>query len=90
MTIQIRPLETRDREWVARLLATQWGSAQIVTRGRVYSADRLPGFIAWEDDSRMGLVTFNIDGNECEITSLNSMRDVFSQGGYHANQNKHS
>ncbi len=75
MTIQIRPLEPHDREWVARFIANQWGSAQIVTRGRVHSADHLPGLIAWEGGSRVGLVTYLVDGNECELTSLNTIRD---------------
>ncbi len=80
MTIQIRPLETRDREWVARFIASQWGSAQIVTRGRVHSADLWLGFIAWEDGSRLGLVTYNVDGNECELTSLNTTREGIGIG----------
>ncbi len=75
MTIQIHPIEPRDREWVARFVSSQWGSARIVTRGRVHSADRLPGFIAWEDGSRVGLVTYLADGNECELVSLNTMRN---------------
>lgn len=80
MTIQIHPLQARDREWVARFIARHWGSAQIVTRGRVYNADSLPGFVAWEDGSRLGLVTYNLDGNDCEITSLNSIRESVGVG----------
>jgi ribosomal protein S18 acetylase RimI-like enzyme len=80
MTIQIRLLEARDREWVARFLAGQWGSAQIVTRGRVHSADSLPGFIAWQDGSRLGLVLYNVDGNECEIISLNTIKESIGIG----------
>lgn len=41
---------------------------------------QLRGFIAWEDGSRLGLVTYNVDGNECEITSLNTMRESIGIG----------
>ncbi len=80
MAVQIRPVQARDREWVARFLASQWGSAQIVTRGRIHSADALAGFVAWQDGSRIGVVTYNIDGNECEITSLNTMKESVGIG----------
>lgn len=80
MRLEIRPVETRDREWVARFIASQWGAAHLVTRGRVHSGDTLPGFLAWEDGSRLGLVTYRIDGNECEIISLNTIRENLGIG----------
>ena len=70
---EIRPLSKGDRAWVAALLGKYYGSARIVTRGKVYQADELPGFAAVQDDKPVGLVTYRIEGNECEITSLNSL-----------------
>jgi ribosomal protein S18 acetylase RimI-like enzyme len=71
--IVLRRLEAKDRDWVKDLLHERWGSSLIVTRGRVHEADKLPGFIAEDQGDPLGLVTYRIDGNECEIVSLDSL-----------------
>ena len=70
---EIRPLDKDDRAWVVPLLEEQWGSVTQVRRGRAYRADELPGFAAIQDDKPAGLITYNINGEQCEITSLNSL-----------------
>ena len=72
-TFEIRPLIKDDRAWVAPLLEEQWGSVTQVTRCRAYRADELPGFAAIQDGKPAGLITYNINGEQCEITSLNSL-----------------
>lgn len=70
----IRPLTTHDRFWVLQFISEQWGSNIIVSRGTFYTADALPGFIAIEQGERVGLITYHIQGNECEVISLDSTR----------------
>lgn len=70
----IRPRSDGDQDWIAGLLSEHWGSTEIVTRGAVHKADSLPAFIAEFKGDRSGLVTYRIDGDECEIVSLNSLR----------------
>ena len=70
---EIRPLNKQDRNWVAILQGEWWGSAVVVTRGRVYQADELPGFVAIQDNKPVGLVTYHFEGKECEVISLNSL-----------------
>jgi len=70
---QIRPLNKDDRTWVASLLAEWWAGPKIVTRGKVHQADKLPGFIAWQKGEPAGLITYRINGNECEIITMNSL-----------------
>jgi N-acetylglutamate synthase-like GNAT family acetyltransferase len=72
-SFQIRPVNEDDHDWVVSLLKEHWGSAKIVTRGKVYQADILPGFVALLGDKRIGLVTYRIENKECEIISLNSL-----------------
>jgi len=72
-SFQVRPLNKGDRDWVASLLNEQWGSTRMVTRGRVHQVDELPGFVAMEDYKPVGLVTYRIEGDQCEITTLNSL-----------------
>ena len=75
MTYQIIPFTVEYKTWAAALLAEHWGSARIVTRGRLHQADELPGFIAVEKGEPVGLVTYSIKGNNCEITSMNSLAE---------------
>jgi len=70
---QIRPLNEGNRDRTARFLEEHWHSTRIVTRGRIHYADELPGFIAVQEDKPVGLVTYRIDGDECEIVSMNSL-----------------
>lgn len=72
-SFQVRPLNKDDHSWVVGLLNENWGSTRMVTRGRVHHADEFPGFAAVEDDRPVGLVTYRIEGDQCEITTLNSL-----------------
>lgn len=70
---QIRPLETEDRDSVKELLKEWWASPKIVTRGKVHHADELPGFIAIHDAKPVGLITYKIIRDQCEIVTMNSL-----------------
>jgi DNA-3-methyladenine glycosylase I len=66
-------VEREDRNWMAQFLDEHWGSTRIVSRGQVYLAHLLPGFIALNGDERVGLATYNIDGAACELVTYNSV-----------------
>ena len=77
----IRPTTPEDHAWVCSWLEQHWGAAQIVSRGKLHQADRLPAFCAiWQADAvgcseagqPVGLITYTIVGGECEIVSLDS------------------
>jgi ribosomal protein S18 acetylase RimI-like enzyme len=75
----IRALADADRPWANALLETHWGSTRIVSRGVVHDLADYPGFVAVQDDERIGLLTYHITrhetGDQCEITSLDSLRE---------------
>lgn len=79
-SVQVRPTENADRAWVTGLLEERWHSPTIVTRGRVHQADRLPGFTAEVDGQPVGLVTYHIAGDECEVVSLDSLHEGIGVG----------
>ncbi len=60
------------------LLREEWGSLEMVSRGRIFNIGGLPGFIALYQGELVGAVTFEIakrgNHSECEITSLNSFK----------------
>jgi GNAT superfamily N-acetyltransferase len=78
--IRIRPVQDDDRNWVAGLLEEHWHSTRVVSRGQVYEADRLPGFIAEVGGEPVGLLTYRIDGKQCELISMNSLREGIGIG----------
>jgi GNAT superfamily N-acetyltransferase len=75
MRVDIRPLETADRAWVDELMCERWGAPTVVSRGRLHRPSELPGFLAREGAEPVGLVTYAIDGDSCEIVTIDSLHE---------------
>jgi GNAT superfamily N-acetyltransferase len=71
--IIIHPLNSNDLEWVSQFMLEHWGSNKVVSRGVVYYPQDLPGFVALYESEKVGLVTYNITGANCEIVTINSI-----------------
>lgn len=69
---EIVRLDEKDREKVNRILINEWEATDIIIRGKVIDGTKLDGFIALRNNEIIGLVTYMIEENECEICSLNS------------------
>ncbi len=54
-------------------MAKLWGDDLIVVHGTSYQPSALPGFIAYRGGEWVGLVTYHVQGAECEIITLNSL-----------------
>jgi GNAT superfamily N-acetyltransferase len=81
----IRPLVPADRNWVAHFLDEHWHSTKIVSRGVAYYAHLLPGLVAEmhnapEDAPPAGLITYHIDGKNCQIITVNSLQKGIGVG----------
>lgn len=72
-SFSIRPITPADRSWIRAIMIEHWGAIEIVSHGRIYSSDQLPGFIAHSRGSPIGLITYQITGEQCEIITLDSM-----------------
>jgi N-acetylglutamate synthase-like GNAT family acetyltransferase len=72
MSLEIRRLTEGDRSWVQPRIDELWGAPGVVSRGRIYEPARLPGFVAVEEGDAVGLVTYAIEDERCEIVTLNS------------------
>jgi GNAT superfamily N-acetyltransferase len=75
MSVEIRQLGDEERDWARALLTEHWSSPIVVSRGRLHHADRLPGLVAAIDGGRCGLLTYRLDGDQCEIVTLNSLAE---------------
>jgi len=74
MEIQIRKINSSDKEWVRDLFISNWGGDFIVSRGKIHKSDNLEGFIAQENSDKVGLVTVNVENNEMEIVTIDSLK----------------
>jgi ribosomal protein S18 acetylase RimI-like enzyme len=70
--LSIRLLNADDKDWVAQYIREQWGADIAVAHGTVYYPRDLPGFIALQGEERVGLVTYQIAGDSCEIVTIDS------------------
>jgi len=72
---QIRPVNNDDKKWVVNLMQEWWAGPEIVTHGKPHRADKLPGFIAVHQGKRAGLITYCLEGQDCEIVTMNSLAE---------------
>lgn len=78
--LHIKPLAESDRPWAHQVLIDSWGSILVVTRGILRDLSDAAGFVAWYGGERVGLITYRLDGDECEITTLDSQREGIGAG----------
>ena len=72
MNVSLRPTGPQDRGRVRELIVERWGSEIAVAHGVVYRPANLPGFIASDGDRVVGLVTYHVDGDACEIVTIDA------------------
>jgi N-acetylglutamate synthase-like GNAT family acetyltransferase len=71
----IRRLTRDDLPQLRQFWVKHWGSEEMVTRGNVYRPEQLEGFVIENGTEWIGLLTFFLKDNECEVTSLDSLRE---------------
>lgn len=64
-----------DAEDIRALLGRRWGSERIVTRARSHDATELPGWVVRENGRLVGLLTLSIEGDDCEIVTIDAIED---------------
>jgi GNAT superfamily N-acetyltransferase len=69
---KISEIEGDDEILVTNFITDSWGSSISVSKGKVHNTARLPGFICRKNDKIIGLITYNIENNECEIVTLDT------------------
>jgi GNAT superfamily N-acetyltransferase len=74
--MEVRALRDGERAWAAERLIGRWGDVRVVSRGRLRDAARLPALVAVRGAELCGLATYAIEGDECELVTL----DAFAQG----------
>ncbi|HLJ68609.1 MAG TPA: GNAT family N-acetyltransferase [Chloroflexota bacterium] len=70
--ITVRPIEATDRDWVVRFLQQHWGSDRVAAHGELFYPADHPGFVAVQQGNAVGLVTYVLVADACEITLIDS------------------
>ena len=69
--IQIQEFEKDNR--INQFFEKNWGNNFIVSNGKIFYGNELPGYMALKENEIIGLLTYHIENNSCEIVSLNSL-----------------
>ena len=80
LQVRLRPLTREDRSMVTSFIQDQWGSNRVVSKGRMFDPSELEGFAAVADEKVVGLVTFRVERDECEVVTLNSLSEGTGTG----------
>jgi ribosomal protein S18 acetylase RimI-like enzyme len=70
----IRPVNDADREWVDRFVRDYWGGPTIISDKHEHRPAELDGFLAMDHNERAGLITLFVEGDGCEVVTLNNLR----------------
>ena len=71
----IRRLTFDDLQRLHQFWVERWGGEEMITRGNIYRPEQLDGFVVDDGKEWIGLLTFFVKDNECEVTSLDSLRE---------------
>lgn len=75
MTSSIRRLTPADYPRLRQFLVEHWGGEEVISRGIIYRPQQLEGFVLEDENEWVGIITFFIKEDECEVTSLDSLRE---------------
>lgn len=73
LPLEIVPVTPGDAEDVRTLIETHWGTPEVIARGERKQPHKLPGFWVLESSRRVGLATYDIRGDACEIVTINNV-----------------
>ena len=73
--MQFQRLTQEDLRRLRQFWKDRWGVGFVVAHGVVYYPDSLDGFVAFDGEEWVGLITYLFSGQDCEIVSIDSTRE---------------
>ncbi|WP_433770591.1 GNAT family N-acetyltransferase [Bacillus wiedmannii] len=73
--VHIQKITPAMKETIRIFMCENWGSSWMVSRGKRHQLEELSGFVAISNDRIIGIITYEIIGNKCEIVSLDSFEE---------------
>ena len=73
--IEVRPLTEEDRPWADEIETDSWGEPVVARLGELVDPTGLPGFIAFLNGKRTGLLSYAVRGDQCEVVTIRSLHE---------------
>lgn len=73
--MEIKKIQLENRQQINCFISSHWFSTNMVVRGEIVDMTKMDGYAAYENDKIIGLATYRIYDNECEIMSLDSLNE---------------
>jgi N-acetylglutamate synthase-like GNAT family acetyltransferase len=80
VSMRVTELSDDDRLWVKERTELLFGGDFVVSRSEVHDPHKLPGFIAAEGGERVGLITYCVVGEVCEIVTIDALCQFMGVG----------
>jgi GNAT superfamily N-acetyltransferase len=74
-SLDIKGISSENRQQINDFIKSQWFSTDMAVKGELVDMTNIDGFAAYEYGEIIGLVTYRIIDSECEIMSLDSLRE---------------
>ena len=71
----IKTISSENRKEINDFIMSHWFSTVMVVRGELVDMTILDGFVMYEGEKIIGLITYKIKASECEIMSLDSLME---------------
>lgn len=71
----IHPIDAETRPLVTAFLTNYWSGTFMLIRGEVIDITTVDGYALVESDALVGVITYIVRGDACEIVSLNSVTE---------------
>ena len=75
MASELRRLTTDDLPRLRQFWNEQWSGEFVVTRGMIHRPENVEGFVVDDLGDWAGLITYKVTDNECEVISLDGLRE---------------
>jgi ribosomal protein S18 acetylase RimI-like enzyme len=72
--IDVTPLTPSDRDWMTARVTELWGGEVVISCGVAHRVAELPGFIARINDERVGVATYRLTDDDCELVTIDALR----------------
>ena len=78
--VRVRPVAAGDAAWAEQVLRDLTAGPRIVSRGRLHDGTALPGYVAEADGDPVGLLLYEVVGDQCEVVFVGATTERTGAG----------
>jgi GNAT superfamily N-acetyltransferase len=70
--LSVRAVAEVERSRLVEIVERQWGTTEIISRGEGHDLSRCPALFCLEGDRVVGLATYRVSGQDCELLTIDA------------------